>query len=94
MIDPVALIKRDAWFERCSRLLRSGLRRTKKLELEETLSLGDRRVIALVRFEGARFLVGGTSNSLSLLARLEDRGATEGSAKNAAPTSGDPGDAE
>jgi flagellar biogenesis protein FliO len=50
-----------------------GLRRTtRRLRLCETLSLGERRFVAVVEFERARFLVGGTSASLVLLAQLRD----------------------
>lgn len=85
MINPV-LIKQRPWYERWSRFFRSGLRRSKRLHLEETLSLGDRRFIALVVFEGSRFLVGGTSSSLSLLARLEQNSRWE--PKESSPESG------
>lgn len=40
------------------------------MRLCETLALGDRRYLALVRVEGQRFLVGAAGNSVSLLARL------------------------
>lgn len=69
MMD-TAVSKRETWFERW-RLFRSRLRPRRRLRLEETLSLGDRRFIALIAFEGSHFLVGGTSSTLSLLARLE-----------------------
>lgn len=36
----------------------------------ETLSLGDRRFLALVRVEQNKFLVGAAGNSISLLAQL------------------------
>ncbi len=46
-----------------------------KLEVCETLSLGSRGFLAVVRCEGQRFLVGGTSTSLGLLATLPGTGA-------------------
>jgi flagellar biogenesis protein FliO len=68
-------------------------RRTRDLRLCESLSLGDRRFVAVVEFANSRFLVGGTSASLVLLARLPDRSTTEAMAptdqqrpdKNACP---------
>lgn len=45
-------------------------RKEKSMRLCETLALGDRRFLALVRVEGQRFLVGAAGNSVSLLARL------------------------
>jgi hypothetical protein len=57
------------------RLLRLSHRAPKRLRLCESLPLGDRRFVAVVQFERARFLVGGTSSSLVLLSRLKDSGA-------------------
>jgi hypothetical protein len=53
-------------------LIEVGRRRPKSLRVCETLSLGDRRFVAVVAYEHSRFLLGGTSGSLVLLARLED----------------------
>jgi hypothetical protein len=57
---------RDLWqgFQRLSR------RPPRRLRLCESLPLGERRFVAVVEFERARFLVGGTSASLVLLERL------------------------
>lgn len=55
------------------RILGSTRRPDRRLRLAETLALGERRFVAVVEFERSRFLVGGTSASLVLLARLEDR---------------------
>jgi|SRR5579863_4673899 len=60
------------------RILRTTLRLTlgmtrrtpRRLLLCESLPLGERCFVAVVEFERARFLVGGTSASLVLLARL------------------------
>jgi hypothetical protein len=46
--------------------------RPRRLRLCETLPLGERRFVAVVEFEQARFLLGGTSSSVVLLARLAD----------------------
>ena len=53
-------------------LMEAGRRRPKSLRVCESLSLGDRRFVAVVAYEHSRFLLGGTSGSLVLLARLED----------------------
>src|SRR5579864_8033269 len=61
------------WWPRIRRVTR---RRPRRLRLCESLPLGERRFVAVVEFERSRFLVGGTSASLVLLARLgtvEDR---------------------
>jgi len=54
------------------RLLRMTERAPRQLRLAETLSLGERRFVAVIEFERARFLVGGTSASMVLLAQLPD----------------------
>jgi hypothetical protein len=40
--------------------------------VRETLSLGDKRFLAVVEFDRQEFLVGGSGNSLALLARLQE----------------------
>lgn len=52
------------------RALRLARRSPKRLRLCESLPLGDRRFVAVLEFEGTRFLLGGTANSLVLLSRL------------------------
>ena len=51
-----------------------GRRAPKRLRLCESLPLGERRFVAVVEFDTARFLVGGTPTSLVLLSRLADPG--------------------
>lgn len=47
-------------------------RQTKKrLRLCDTLSLGEKRFIAVVQIDGEQFLVGGSSTSISMLAQLQ-----------------------
>jgi flagellar biogenesis protein FliO len=48
-------------------------RRARKLRVCETAQLGDKRFVALIQADGQRFLVGGTSNSVTLLATLPRR---------------------
>jgi len=45
-------------------------RREKRLRLCETLSLGEKRFLAVVQVERQEFLVGGSGNSICLLAQL------------------------
>jgi flagellar biogenesis protein FliO len=45
-------------------------RRQRRLRLCETLSLGDKRLIALVEYENHRFLVAATPQRISLLQSL------------------------
>jgi len=47
-------------------------RRVRRLRVRETLSLGDRRFVAVIEFDRQEFLVGGSGNSLALLARLHE----------------------
>ena len=58
------------WLERAARLRSQSPRR---LRLLESLSLGERRFVALIELEQSRFLLGGTASSLVLLARLEPK---------------------
>ncbi|MGH9377270.1 MAG: flagellar biosynthetic protein FliO [Terriglobia bacterium] len=47
-----------------------GRRGRRSMRLCETLSLGDRRALALVMVENEKFLVGTAGSSISLLARF------------------------
>ena len=47
-------------------------RRARRLRVCETLSLGERRFLAVIEFDHQEFLVGGSGNSLELLARLHE----------------------
>ena len=47
-------------------------RKVRRLRVCETLSLGERRFLAVIEFDRQEFLVGGTGNSLTLLARLQE----------------------
>jgi flagellar biogenesis protein FliO len=55
-----------------AQMLHLRRRAPRRLRLCESLPLGERRFVAVVEFERSRFLVGGTSASLVLLARLEN----------------------
>ena len=81
-------VKSDPWrrarvlWERILRVIR---RAPRQLRLCESLPLGERRFVAVVEFERARFLVGGTSASLVLLARLGTGNDGTGKNENAPP---------
>jgi len=47
-------------------------RKVRRLRVCESLSLGERRFLAVIEFDRQEFLVGGSGNSLALLARLHD----------------------
>ena len=47
-------------------------RKGRRLRVCETLSLGERRFLAVIEFDRQEFLVGGSGNSLELLARLHE----------------------
>lgn len=57
------------WWQRVAGL---GRRAPRRLRLTESLPLGERRFVAVIEFDQERFLLGGTSSSLVLLARLGD----------------------
>ncbi len=44
----------------------------KRLAARHMIGFGDKRFVAVVEFEGERFLIGGAANSVSLLARLNE----------------------
>ena len=53
-----------------------GQRAPRHLRVSETVALGERRFVAIVEFEHSRFLLGGTSSSLVLLANLGNESGT------------------
>ena len=59
------------------RVLRLSRRAPRRLRLCESLPLGERRFVAVVEFDQARFLVGGTPSSLVLLSKLADDGGVQ-----------------
>lgn len=61
------------WLERAASRLFAGLGRRpslRQLRLAETVSLGDKRFVALVEVGPERFLIGGTSQALTVLGQL------------------------
>jgi Flagellar biosynthesis protein, FliO len=77
-LDTALRTSRNDFWQRAralfDRVLRLSSRAPRRLRLCESLPLGERRFVAVIEFESARFLVGGTSASLVLLARLQDAG--------------------
>lgn len=66
---------KKAWKWICERAAQVSVARAeRKLKLVETVSLGDKRFVAVLQFEGERFLVSGAAGSVSLLARLGSAG--------------------
>jgi len=65
-------IFRDRTIALWRRVLRLRRAAPKRLRLCESLPLGEHRFVAVVEFDTARFLVGGTSSSLVLLSRLDE----------------------
>ncbi len=64
------------WWQRiCLQLPRLPMsfeirRQVRTLKLQEMLSLGEKRFVAIVQCEGQRWLIGGAANSIALLAIL------------------------
>ena len=84
-------LRAKPWFGWIARLGRSTPRR---LRLAESLALGDRRFVAVVEFDGSRFLLGGTASSLVLLARLGDEGGEDSLSSPSEPSLRKPSDHE
>ncbi len=65
------------WLEGMRTFLRSFrmCRRQRSLQICETLPLGEKRFLAVVQFEGRRFLIGATNQSIALLDRLDSQAA-------------------
>jgi hypothetical protein len=55
----------------------------KQLKVSETLSLGEKRFVAILNVEGRKFLIGGGATGVSLLTQLDDATATAGVVKAA-----------
>jgi flagellar biogenesis protein FliO len=66
-------------FERLGAISRrmTRAREPKRLRLCETLSLGNRGYVAVVRYRHQQFLVAGTSSSIALLAELSSQPSIE-----------------
>ena len=49
--------------------------RRKRLRVCESVSLGEKRFVAVIQVDGQQFLVGGASNSIAMLAQLDKQAA-------------------
>jgi flagellar biogenesis protein FliO len=68
----IALPLRSRLLEMIQRGLASLRPSARQLRLCESLSLGEKRLVAVVRFEGMRYLLGATPAAVTLLSRLPD----------------------
>ena len=50
----------------------SAPRMQKQLRICETVSLGDKRFVAVIQVDQERFLIGGAANSIAMLTRLQE----------------------
>jgi hypothetical protein len=62
---PSFLSQALSWF-------RSGGSRQGQLRLAETVSLGEKRFVAIIHVEGRKFLIGGGTSGVSLLTQLDE----------------------
>lgn len=69
-IRPPDVVRRRIWHRLAGAWTRRFQPRRRRLRLAETLDLGERRLVAVVEFEGQRFLIAATSSSVALLAAL------------------------
>jgi flagellar biogenesis protein FliO len=74
-VNPVMEFVRAA----IGRIARPSLwKRRRELSICETLSLGNRNFLAVIGYQEQRFLIGGTANSISLLADVTREPAADG----------------
>lgn len=52
--------------------LRNGAAAPKKLQLTETVALGEKRFVAIIQAEGRKYLVGGGTAGVALLTKLDE----------------------
>jgi hypothetical protein len=65
-----------------------GLRATKQLRVAETVSLGEKRFVAVVHVDGRKFLIGGGTSGVALLTQLKATPDESGPESGAAATQG------
>jgi flagellar biogenesis protein FliO len=74
----VGLLSRAwAWF-RAKQLAQSS---TRRLRVAETVSLGEKRFVAVIQVDGQQFLIGGGATSVNLLAKLDANGENQSGAQ-------------
>jgi flagellar biogenesis protein FliO len=62
-----------AWRNLLDRTAELTRRTPRSLVLRETLSLGEKRFVALIECDGRRFLIGGSGQSINLLSNLPEQ---------------------
>jgi hypothetical protein len=65
---------------------RNALSSKKQLRVSETVSLGEKRFVAVVHVQGQKFLIGGGTAGVSILAELDNQETVEGKALEQNPT--------
>ena len=70
---PGALMRLFSWLQK-----RAVLRATKQLRVSETISLGEKRFVAILQVENRKFLIGGGASSVALLTQLDAQSETAG----------------
>jgi flagellar biogenesis protein FliO len=73
------------WPLRFISALRMWNRPARKLRLCETVSLGNRGLLAVVRYQNQQFLLGCTNTSIAMLAQLADEPHTEAAGQHESP---------
>lgn len=68
---PGALMRLFYWLQK-----RAVLRATKQLRVSETVSLGEKRFVAILQVENRKFLIGGGASSVALLTQLDAQSET------------------
>jgi len=68
--NPPLLLRAWNWLKE-----RNALSSKKQLRVSETVSLGDKRFVAVVHVQGQKFLIGGGTAGVSILAELDNRDA-------------------
>jgi hypothetical protein len=63
---PGALMRLFSWLQK-----RAVLRATKQLRVSETISLGEKRFVAILQVENRKFLIGGGASNVALLTQLD-----------------------
>jgi len=61
------------WKNLMNRTAELTRRTPRSLVLKETLSLGEKRFVALIECDGRRFLIGGTGQNVNLLSNLPEQ---------------------
>ncbi|HSZ16183.1 MAG TPA: flagellar biosynthetic protein FliO [Terracidiphilus sp.] len=69
---PEPVEPQPGFFGRAFSWLRVGAAAPKQLQVVETVSLGEKRFVAIVQADGRKFLIGGGTAGVSLLTQLDD----------------------